>query len=299
MVAVFWSIVAFILTGVIIWLIFTDNEKVKRILKWDDESQAAKAAAKAAAIADTRDASINAFDKPVEADSEVMIEDSEGVEASSENVVEEVAVISTAEDTEDAPEIEASRGTEIPVDVIEENYAVDSHGSAEDLQKSAESAHIMAEEAVALSGGTKIVVPTTTNFPDNLSKLNGIGEVYERRLYAAGIFTWHQIAETPVAKLSEITQAIDAANVDDWPGQARRLATDAGRTGIRYSGPMPDKLTAIPGIGEAAQQKLREHGIITYHQIAISPPEKVAAILGGAGKGADASAIIAKAKELA
>ena len=49
MFAAFWSIVALILTGAIIWLIFSDDEKVKRMMKLDDESQAAKAAAKAEA----------------------------------------------------------------------------------------------------------------------------------------------------------------------------------------------------------------------------------------------------------
>ena len=36
MLAAFWSIVALILTGAIIWLIFADDENVKSILKWDD-----------------------------------------------------------------------------------------------------------------------------------------------------------------------------------------------------------------------------------------------------------------------
>lgn len=302
MFAAFWSIVALILTGVIIWLIFTDDETVKRILKWDDESQAAKAAAaaeSAAKAADSDPASTTegtevvqeVVDKPVSAAAVAMAAAEKSIEAPLESAAAEVAaaitgespVVEEAEDeTEDAP-----------------GEALEGEAAEDRLQGAVETANLMAEEAAALAGGSKIVVPTTDNFPDNLTKLNGIGEVYERRLYAAGIFTWHQIAETPAAKLAEITQATDAANVGDWPGQARRLAADAGRTGIRYSGPMPDKLTAIPGISGAAQQQLREHGIITYHQLSVAPPEKVEAILGDTGKSVDIAAVIAKAKELA
>lgn len=359
MLAAFWSIVALTLTGVIIWLIFTNDETVKRMLKLDDESQAAKAAAAKSAAAASAGAAtpgveesmLDALNKPAAATAAAMVEATESVEPSLESASEQVAVNFTATDPEtegagvevseeapadptdaatpeaESPAIEASRGSEIAVDVAADEVidaepdvesgaeeaveieaadaepvapvAVESDDAGENLKAAADSAHEMAEEAAALAGATKVIVSTTDNYPDQLTKLNGIGEVYERRLYEAGIFTWYQISETSVNKLSTITQAIDAANVDDWPGQARRLAADTGRTGVRYSGPMPDKLTAIPGVGPGAQQQLRSHGIVTYHQLSIAPVVKVEAILGDAGKRADVTAIIAKAKELA
>lgn len=62
------------------------------------------------------------------------------------------------------------------------------------------------------------------NIPsDDLTKIRGVGKVYQQRLNEAGIFTYAQLAETHPAKLAEIAKAIDAANVEDWPHQAREL----------------------------------------------------------------------------
>ena len=47
--------------------------------------------------------------------------------------------------------------------------------------------------------------------PDNLTKVKGIGKVYQQRLNEAGIYTFAQIAEADPAKLAEIAKAIDAA----------------------------------------------------------------------------------------
>lgn len=59
--------------------------------------------------------------------------------------------------------------------------------------------------------------------PDDLTKIKGIGKVYQERLNEAGIYSFAQLLEVDPAKLAEITKAIDAANVDDWASQAREL----------------------------------------------------------------------------
>ena len=83
----------------------------------------------------------------------------------------------------------------------------------------------------ALTGGVE------TDKPDNLTKVKGIGKVYQSRLYEAGIYTWDQLAHTEAESLQEVTNAIPAANVESWAGQATELAEKNGRVGARYTGP--------------------------------------------------------------
>jgi predicted flap endonuclease-1-like 5' DNA nuclease len=61
--------------------------------------------------------------------------------------------------------------------------------------------------------------------PDNFEQLEGIGEVYERRLYEAGICTFRALAEVSEDRLQEICQAPDWRRPDyaAWIAQAKRL----------------------------------------------------------------------------
>src|SRR5690606_39781478 len=90
--------------------------------------------------------------------------------------------------------------------------------------------------------------------PDNLSKIRGIGDVYRQRLYKAGIYTWDQVATADEETLRRATSAYPSSNVHEWPPQARELAEKNGRTGARYTGPTPDNLTKIFGIGPVSAQ---------------------------------------------
>lgn len=111
-------------------------------------------------------------------------------------------------------------------------------------------------------------VARSVDFPDNLSVIKGIGDVYKFRLFAAGIFTWHQVAETDIETLRTATNAYPGSNVEEWPEQARALAKKHGREGAYYSGPVPDDLTQIIGIGPVGERTLYRAGICTYDQLA-------------------------------
>lgn len=128
------------------------------------------------------------------------------------------------------------------------------------------------------SDGRGSVVPRSTDFPDNLSKINGVGDVYKFRLYAAGIYTWHQVAESDVATLRAATNAYPGANVEDWPEQARALAEKHGRQDAYYGGPVPDDLTRIKGIGPVGERTLYRAGICTYDQLAGSAVSELKAL---------------------
>lgn len=119
-------------------------------------------------------------------------------------------------------------------------------------------------------------VRKTENYPDDLAKIKGIGEVYKQRLYAAGIYTWHQIAQTDEETLRAATQAYPSSNVDEWAEQARNLAAKHNRTSALYSGPPPQDLTRIYGIGPVGATTLYRVGICTYAQLAAATPAALA-----------------------
>ena len=138
-------------------------------------------------------------------------------------------------------------------------------------------------------------------YPDDLADIRGVGEVYRRRLYDAGIFTWRQVAQTDVETLRTITKAQASANVEEWPGQAQALAAEHGRLDAVYVGPTPDDLTAIPGIGPVSAQQFFRAGICTHEQLAAALPDELMTLLTApvAGNEYDFSAWLSKAAELA
>jgi predicted flap endonuclease-1-like 5' DNA nuclease len=108
-------------------------------------------------------------------------------------------------------------------------------------------------------------------YPDDLSKIKGIGDVYKQRLYRAGIYTWKQIAEGDVETLRRATSAYPSSNVDEWLVQAQKLIEKHGRADAVYSGPQPDDMTKILGIGPVSAAALYRAGICTYEQLASTP----------------------------
>lgn len=108
-------------------------------------------------------------------------------------------------------------------------------------------------------------------YPDDLSKIKGIGDVYKQRLYRAGFYTWKQIAETDSDTLRRATSAYPSSNVEEWHGQAEKLMEKFGRKDAVYSGPHPDDMTKILGIGPVGAAVLYRAGICTYEQLASTP----------------------------
>jgi len=108
-------------------------------------------------------------------------------------------------------------------------------------------------------------------YPDDLSKIKGIGDVYKQRLYRAGIYTWKQIAEADSDTLRRATSAYPSSNVEEWHGQAQKLMEKFGRKDAVYHGPHPDDMTKILGIGPVGAAVLYRAGICTYEQLASTP----------------------------
>ncbi|HRJ43655.1 MAG: hypothetical protein KJZ86_16730 [Caldilineaceae bacterium] len=117
------------------------------------------------------------------------------------------------------------------------------------------------------------------NHPDPLSDIRGIGDVYEKRLYEAGVFTWHELGQVDVDTLRAITKALPSSNPESWIVQARQLAAESGRVNAIYTGPIPDDLTRIEGIDQVFEQELVQAGIVTFAQLAQTTAPELAAII--------------------
>lgn len=119
----------------------------------------------------------------------------------------------------------------------------------------------------------------SAGYPDPLWKIRGIGIIYQKRLYEAGIFTWHQLAVSDPESLRVAARAHASSDPNVWIEQARQLAEQHNRVGALYMGPIPDDFTVIDGIGSNSEQELYRAGIYTYAQLANLSPQKLARIL--------------------
>ena len=122
-------------------------------------------------------------------------------------------------------------------------------------------------------------MPTASSYPDPLWRVRGIGVIYQKRLYEAGIFTWHQLASSDVDTLRAAAQAPATSDPSLWIAQARELAEQFDRVGATYSGPVPDDFTRIDGIGSLSEQTLYRAGVFTYQQLAGLSPQALARLL--------------------
>lgn len=126
--------------------------------------------------------------------------------------------------------------------------------------------------------GTSKATKRALDHPDNLANIKGIGEAYKRRLYATGIYTWRQLAESDTETLRRITRAKPNADIQSWQIQARELAQTEGRWDANFNGPLDD-FTRIEGIGAITADILYRFGICTYEQLAATNPDELARIV--------------------
>lgn len=128
-------------------------------------------------------------------------------------------------------------------------------------------------ETAAASADTLIHTPAPADAPakkDPLVDINGIGPVYQKRLYAAGVTSFTQLAALPADRLREIVQAQEWQNIDaeEWIAEARVLA-DRGPT----LPPGYDRLEDINGIGPIWADILYKADITTFAKLATLTPE--------------------------
>lgn len=137
--------------------------------------------------------------------------------------------------------------------------------------------------------------------PQDLSVVPGVGSVFEDRLYAAGIGTYWELAETPDDELTTIldVSAFQGIDIAEIKAGAMQLAVRTNSLGRSWDGTSPDDLEALGGLGEVYERRLYEAGICTYEALAATSPERLAEICRApAARTPDYAAWIARAAEL-
>ncbi|MEM7133289.1 MAG: helix-hairpin-helix domain-containing protein [Chloroflexota bacterium] len=113
------------------------------------------------------------------------------------------------------------------------------------------------------------------NYPDDLTAITGLEDIYAQRLHEMGIFTWAQVAELEPPLLKDWVDAGATTNVKEWPRLARTLATEHNRLDSIYTGPAPERLTQIDGINKSIERTLYQNGIVTLDALANAQMEEL------------------------
>lgn len=115
-------------------------------------------------------------------------------------------------------------------------------------------------------------------YPQDLAEVHGIGQVYEQRLYNAGIGSFWELGMIPAPELAEILAVRDFQDVDlaAIQAEAMALAASTNTLGRIWDGTEPDDLEAIEGIGPVFEQRLYAAGIGTYAELAATSVGRLA-----------------------
>jgi predicted flap endonuclease-1-like 5' DNA nuclease len=126
--------------------------------------------------------------------------------------------------------------------------------------------------------------PTVSTDCQKLSIVNGIGEIYEQRLYHAGVGSYWEVAHLSDAELQRMLRISDwqmtATNWEEIRARARQLAEDTGTVGMLWEGDPPDDFERIDGIGKMFELRLYRAGIRTYAALGATTAEELNRILG-------------------
>lgn len=124
--------------------------------------------------------------------------------------------------------------------------------------------------------------------PDDLKIIEGIGPKTEQALFAENITKFAQVAAMTPQELEDIVKNKHGVrivgNTSTWPRQARiaaagdRAALDELKKRVR-KGYLYDDFTDIEGIGPVIQEALYEAGIRSYEDLASAPVEQVKAVV--------------------
>lgn len=117
-----------------------------------------------------------------------------------------------------------------------------------------------------------------------LAVINGIGEVFEQRLYNAGIGSYWEVAHLSDSQFQQMLRLSDwqltAIDLESIRSQAGQLAQETGTVGLLWEGETPDDFERIDGIGKMFELRLYSAGIRTYAALAASSVDELHRILG-------------------
>ena len=121
----------------------------------------------------------------------------------------------------------------------------------------------------------ELQVIETRSCPQDLELIDGIGTIYEQRLYEVGVGSFWEAGMLPEAVLSEILEVEDFQDVDlaAIKADALRLAEETDAMGRVWDGSEPDNFEPLEGIGPVLERRLYAAGICTFEALATQSVE--------------------------
>ena len=122
-----------------------------------------------------------------------------------------------------------------------------------------------------------VVINAKVPCPQDMSRVGGIGEAYETKLYAAGIGTYWELSEIVDADLVRVLEVQDFQAVDivAIKAAALKLAEETDSVGRYWDGTPPDDFEKLEGVGEVYERRLYDAGICTFRALAEVSEERL------------------------
>jgi predicted flap endonuclease-1-like 5' DNA nuclease len=153
-------------------------------------------------------------------------------------------------------------------------------------------------ELKGLEGSEPEVIYT---LPDDLTKIKGIGPVFERYLNESGIYTFAELGELTRegVNLIIVKKQLSTIDADEWLGHARVLANYQGSYLTKNN--EPNDLTLVKGISPVFEERLNDGGIYTFAQLAALTASRLKELLVSSDDlpNVDADEWISEAQQLA
>ncbi len=106
--------------------------------------------------------------------------------------------------------------------------------------------------------------------PQDLDLIDGIGTIYEQRLFEVGVGTFWEVGMLPEGVLAEILLVQEFQDVDlpAIKADAMRLAEETDTMGHTWDGTEPDNFEPLIGIGPVLERRLYAAGVCTFQALA-------------------------------
>jgi predicted flap endonuclease-1-like 5' DNA nuclease len=113
--------------------------------------------------------------------------------------------------------------------------------------------------------------------PQDLSRISGVGSVYETKLYEAGIGTYWELSEITDEDVVRVlgVQDFQAVDIVAVKAAALKLAEETDTVGRYWDGTPPDDFEKLEGIGEVYERRLYDAGICTFRALADVSAERL------------------------
>ena len=125
--------------------------------------------------------------------------------------------------------------------------------------------------------GVGVASERKVSCPQDLSRISGVGSVYETKLYQAGIGTYWELSEITDEDVVRVlgVQDFQAVDIVAVKAAALQLAEETDTVGRYWDGTPPDDFEKLEGIGEVYERRLYDAGICTFRALAEVSAERL------------------------